>query len=60
MPESLRETLASEEGLDVIDQMLRDGEYECLDARNLKKLEQMKNDAKTPLFLGMTTFKIRS
>ena len=32
--------------------MLHDGESECFDARNLKKFEQMKDDAKTPLFSG--------
>ena len=60
VPESLRETLALEERLDAIDQMLRDGESECLDARNLKKLEQMKNDAKTPLFSGCRLSKLEA
>jgi hypothetical protein len=60
VPDSMRETLASDEGLDGIDQMLRDGEPECLDARNLKKLEQMRKDAKTPLYPGCHISKLEA
>jgi len=38
--------LLDTEVLDALDKMIRDGEPEFLDARNLKKLEQMRKDAK--------------
>jgi hypothetical protein len=44
--------------LDALDKMIRDGEPEFLDARNLKKLEQMRKDAKTPLFNGSSMTKL--
>ena len=40
--------------------MLHDGESECLDARNLKKLEQIKNDAQTSLFSGCRLSKLEA
>ena len=46
--------------LDALDKMIRDGEPEFLDARNLKKLEQMRKDAKTPLFNGSSMTKLEA
>ena len=46
--------------LDALDKMIRDGELEFLDARNLKKLEQMRKDAKTPLFSGSSMTKLEA
>jgi predicted house-cleaning noncanonical NTP pyrophosphatase (MazG superfamily) len=50
--ETGRDTLLDIEVFDALDKMIRDGEPEFLGARNLKKLEQMRKDAKTPLFNG--------
>jgi hypothetical protein len=52
------DTLADDEVSDDLDQMIHDGEPELLDARNLKKLEQMRNDAKTPLYQGSSVTKL--
>ena len=49
--ETGHDTLLDIEVLDALDKMIRDGEPEFLDARNLKKLEQMRKDAKTPLMV---------
>ena len=46
--------------LDALDKMIGDGEPEFLDARNLKKLEQMRKDAKTPLFNGSSMTKLEA
>ena len=46
-----RDTLLDTKVLDALNKMIRDGEPEFLDARNLKKLEQMRKDAKTPLMV---------
>jgi hypothetical protein len=40
------DTLLDTKVLDALDKMIRDGEPVFLDARNLKKLEQMRKDAK--------------
>ena len=48
------------EVLDALDNMIRDGEPEFLDARNLKKLEQMRKDAKTLLFNGSSMIKLEA
>ena len=48
------------EVLDALDKMIRDGELEFLDVRNLKKLEQMRKDAKAPLFNGSSMTKLES
>ena len=45
---------------DDLDQMIRDGEPEFLDAKNLKKLEQMRKDAKTPLYQGSSVTKLEA
>ena len=45
--------------LDALDKMIRDGEPEFLDARNLQ-LEQMRKDAKTPLFNGSSMTKLEA
>ena len=37
--------------VDALDKMIRDGEPEFLDAINLKKLEQMRKDSRTLLYL---------
>ena len=46
--------------LDALDKMIHDGELDFLDARNLKKLEQMRKDAKTPLYNGSTMTKLEA
>ena len=48
--ETMQETLVADDVVDALDQMIRDGEPEFLDEKNLKKLEQMRIDAKTPLY----------
>ena len=40
--------------------MIRDGEPKFLDEKNLKKLEQMRKDAKTPLFNGSSMTKLEA
>ena len=52
--------LANYEVSDDLDQMIRDGEPEFLDARNLKKMEQMRKDAKTPLYQGSNVTKLEA
>jgi len=54
------DTLADDEVTDDLDQMIRDGEPKFLDAKNLKKLEQMKKDAKTPLYQGSSVTKLEA
>ena len=54
------DTLADDEVSDDLDQMIRDGEPKFLDAKNLKKLEQMKKDAKTPLYQGSSVTKLEA
>ena len=44
--ETGRDTLLDTKVLDALDKMICDGEPEFLDERNLKKLEQMRKDAK--------------
>jgi hypothetical protein len=46
--------------LDALDKMIHDREPEFLDARNLKKLEQMRKDAKTLLFNGSSMTKLEA
>jgi len=58
--DNFAETLADDDVMDGIDQMIRDGEPECLDAKNLKKLEQMRQDAKTPLYHGCSMSKLEA
>src|SRR6187551_978788 len=58
--DNFAETLADDDVMDGIDQMIRDGEPECLDAKNLKKLEQMRQDAKTPLYHGCSMSKLQA
>lgn len=45
--ETGHDTLLETEVLDTLDKMICDGEPECLGARNLMKLAQMRKDAKT-------------
>jgi hypothetical protein len=54
------DTLADDEVSDDLDQMIRDGEPEFLDTRNLKKLEQMGKDAKTLLYQGSRVTKLEA
>ena len=54
------DTLADDEVSDDLDQMIRDGEPKFLDARNLKRLEQMRKDAKTPLYQGSSVTKLEA
>jgi hypothetical protein len=56
--ETCHDTLLYTEVLDALDKMIRDGEPEVLDARNLKKLEQMRKDAKIPMYNGSTMTKL--
>lgn len=58
--DTMDETLAAEDVVDGIDQMIRDAEPECLDAKNLKKLQQMRKDAKTPLYHGCSMSKLEA
>ncbi|CAO2147487.1 unnamed protein product [Urochloa humidicola] len=59
--ETFANTLAADDVVnDGIDRMIRDAEPECLDARNLKKLQQMRKDAKTPLYQGATMSKLEA
>jgi len=53
-------TLADEDAFDALDQMIRDVEPENLDDRKLKKLEQMRKDAKTPLYSGASVSKLEA
>jgi len=46
----MQETLVADDVVDALDQMIRDGEPEFLDEKNLNKLEQMRIDAKTQLY----------
>ena len=41
--ETMKETLVADDVVDALDQMIRDGEPDFLDEKNLKKLEQMRN-----------------
>lgn len=56
--DSMSNTLADDVVLDGLDQMIHDIEHEFLDVRNLKRLEKMRNDAKTPLYRGSNLSKI--
>jgi hypothetical protein len=58
--ETGHDTLLDTEVLDALDKMICDGELEFLDARNLKNLEQMRKDAKTPLFNGSSMTKLEA
>ena len=60
MNETCSDNLLDTEVLDALDKMIRDGEPEFLDARNLKKLEQMRKDAKTPMFNGSSMTKLEA
>ena len=46
--------------VDALYKMICDEEPEFLDARNLKKVEQMRKDAKTPLFDGSSMTKLKA
>ena len=46
----MQERLVANDVVDALDQMIRDGEPEFIDEKNLKKLEQIRIDAKTPLY----------
>jgi hypothetical protein len=58
--ETSHDTLLDTEVLDALDKMIHDGEPEFLDARNLKKSEQMRKDAKTLLFNGSSMTKLEA
>ena len=49
--ETGRDTLLDTKVLDALDKMIHDGEPKFLDAINLKKLEQMRKDSRTLLYL---------
>ena len=55
-----RDTLLDTEVLDALDKMIHDGEPELIDARNLKKLEQMRKYSKTLLFIGSSMTKLEA
>ena len=46
--------------VDALDKMIRDGEPEFLDAINLKMLEQMRKDARTPLYSYFSVTKLEA
>jgi len=46
--------------VDALDQMIRDGEPDFLDEKNLKKLEQMRIDARTPLYPSCSVSKLEA
>lgn len=47
--EIMQKTIVVDDVVDVLDQTIRDRELDFLDERNLKKFEQIRKGAKTPL-----------
>jgi len=58
--ETMQETLVADDVVDALDQMIRDGEPDFLDEKNLKKLEQMRIDARTPLYPSCSVSKLEA
>jgi hypothetical protein len=58
--ETMQETLVADDVVDALDQMIRDREPDFLDEKNLMKLEQMRKDAKTPLYPGCSVSKLEA
>ena len=58
--ETMQETLVADDVVDALDQMIRDAEPDFLDKKNLKKLEQMRIDARTPLYPSCSVSKLEA
>ena len=54
------ESLAYDEMVDALDQMIDAGNLDFLDEKNQKKLEDMRKHAKTPLYNGSTMTKLEA
>jgi hypothetical protein len=53
-------SLANDEVVGTLDQMIHEGRVEFLVERNRKELEEMRNDARTPLYPGSTISKLKA
>ncbi|XP_039815036.1 uncharacterized protein LOC120677915 [Panicum virgatum] len=58
--ETMQETLVADDVVDALDQMIRDAEPDFLDKKNLKKLEQRRIDARTPLYPSCSVSKLEA
>ena len=55
-----RDSLANEEVVDALDQMIHAGKLDFLDEKNQKKMAEMRKHARTPLYKGSTVSKLEA